>query len=250
VDKQDETVIHRTNGRAKDFTEHTEMDDVVVTSENNFSSDGSFKEQKEKEQKARSSKEPDTSLDHTESSQADQTHNTRRQAKAKILTRTKQQKENAKKEKKRQKKLKACIWGNSIAAHINFDRSLPSGTAARADHLNMLERVTIPQTDSSTMMAMLKPIRRRRRGMSAAAAAAAALAEACMPVASRSEPSIEKVTRESMATLSPGQWLNDEVINFVGQVLIAPRRSNTNSRAHVYSSYFMSRLMSGGQDGD
>ena len=52
--------MQRTNGRTKDVTEHTEMDDVVVPSENNFSSDGSFKEQKEKEWKARTSKGPDT----------------------------------------------------------------------------------------------------------------------------------------------------------------------------------------------
>ena len=86
--------------------------------------------------------------------------------------------------------------------------------------------------------------------MSVAAAEAAALAEARMPVDSRSEPSIEKVTRGSMATLAPGQWLNDEIINFVGRVLIAPRRSNTNSKAHVYSSYFMNRLLRGGPEGN
>ena len=86
--------------------------------------------------------------------------------------------------------------------------------------------------------------------MSAAEAEEAAVTEASTLVASRSEPSTEKVTRGSMATLAPGQWLNNEVINFVGRILIAPRRSNTNSKAHVYSTYFMSRLLRGGPEGN
>ena len=49
-----------------------------------------------------------------------------------------------------------------------------------------------------------------------------------------------------MTTLAQGQWLNDEVVNFVGRILIAPRRGRTGSQAHVYSSYFMSKLLNGG----
>ena len=49
-----------------------------------------------------------------------------------------------------------------------------------------------------------------------------------------------------MTTLAQGQWLNNEVVNFVGRILIAPRRGRTGCRAHVYSSYFMSKLLSGG----
>ena len=82
--------------------------------------------------------------------------------------------------------------------------------------------------------------------MTAAAAEAATSAEADTPVASRSLPTTEKVTRASMATLAQGQWINDEIVNFVGRILIAPSRRNSSSRAHVYSSHFMSRLLSGG----
>ena len=49
-----------------------------------------------------------------------------------------------------------------------------------------------------------------------------------------------------MTTLAQGQWLNDEVLNFVGRILIAPRQGRTRSRVHVYSSYFVSKLLSGG----
>ena len=82
--------------------------------------------------------------------------------------------------------------------------------------------------------------------MSAEAAEAEANAEANTPVASRSLPTTEKVTRGSIARLAHGQWLNDEIVNFVGKILIAPRRADSRSRAHIYSSYFMSRLLSGG----
>ena len=82
--------------------------------------------------------------------------------------------------------------------------------------------------------------------MSAAAAEAAARAEANTPVASRFLPTREKVSRSSMATLAQGQWLNDEIVNFVGRILIAKSRSTSSSRAHVYSSHFMNRLLSGG----
>ena len=51
--------------------------------------------------------------------------------KAEIANRTKQQEENAKKERKRQRKYEAHIRGNSTAALVNFDKSLPSGAAAK-----------------------------------------------------------------------------------------------------------------------
>ena len=82
--------------------------------------------------------------------------------------------------------------------------------------------------------------------MSSAAAEAAASTEATATIASRTTPTTEKVTRGSMTTLAQGQWLNDEVVNLVGRILIAPRRGRTGCRAHVYSSYFMSKLLSGG----
>ena len=223
------------------------MEDVEVPSGNEFNSDGSIEEQKEKEQKGRSNGEAGNPSRNTGPGQKDRPTGKRGQTKAETATRAKQQAENAKKERRRQQKYEAHIRGNSTAALVNFDKSLPSGAAARRDHLNTLGRTEIPQAESSTVTAMLKPIRRRQRGMSAAEAEAAALAEGSMLVASRSEPVTEKVTRGSMATLAPGQWLNDEIINFVGRVLIAPRRSNTNSKAHVYSSYFMNRLQRGAQ---
>ena len=42
-------------------------------------------------------------------------------------------------------------------------------------------------------------------------------------ISSRNKPTTEKVSRGSIATLAHGVWINDEIIKFVGRVLIAPR---------------------------
>ena len=110
----------------------------------------------------------------------------------------------------------------------------------------MLDNVLIPQAESGVVTVLLQPVRRRRRGLSTAADKAETIAEAATLVARRSTPTTEKMTRGSIAILLQGQWLNNEVVNFVGRILIAPSRGSFSSRAYVYSSYFMSKLLSGG----
>ena len=41
------------------------------------------------------------------------------------------------------------------------------------------------------------------------------------PIACRNEPTTENVSRSTIATLTPGVWINDEIINFVDRVPIA-----------------------------
>ena len=110
----------------------------------------------------------------------------------------------------------------------------------------MLDNVLMPQADSGVVTALLQPVQRRRRGLSTVAAKAEAIAEAATTVTRRSTPTTEKMTRGSIAILLQGQWLNDEVVNFVGRILIALSRESFSSRAHVYSPYLMRKLLSGG----
>ena len=62
-------------------------------------------------------------------------------------------------------------------------------------------------------------------------------------ISSRSEPSAERVSRDSIATLANGVWINDEIMIFVGRVLIALRQNTGQTKTHVYSTFFMSRLL-------
>ena len=63
------------------------------------------------------------------------------------------------------------------------------------------------------------------------------------------EPTAEKVSRGSVATLAPGVWINEEIINYVGRVLIAPDQSMSQTKVHVYPTFFMSRLHNKGTGG-
>jgi len=161
ADKQDNTMMLRKNDRTKDFMEHIEMDDVAVPTGNEFNSDGSVEEQKEEERKERTGGKPDNPSRNTRPGQRNRPNGKRGQNKAETANRTKQQEENAKKERKRQRKYEARIRGDSTAAHVNFNKSLPSRAATRQDHLNTLGGTKIPQAESSTVTAMLKPIQRR-----------------------------------------------------------------------------------------
>ena len=65
-------------------------------------------------------------------------------------------------------------------------------------------------------------------------------------ISSRNKPTAERVSRDSIATLANGVWINDKIINFVGRVLIAPRQNIRQTKAHIYSTFFMSRLLAEG----
>ncbi|KAF9978444.1 SUMO1 sentrin specific peptidase 1 [Actinomortierella ambigua] len=57
------------------------------------------------------------------------------------------------------------------------------------------------------------------------------------------------ITKNDIRTLRPGEWLNDEVINFYGQLIMA--RSNASSalpKVHVFSTFFYKTLSENGYD--
>ena len=56
-----------------------------------------------------------------------------------------------------------------------------------------------------------------------------------------------KITANDIKTLSGLNWLNDEIINFYMQMIVARSKSSSNFRpVYAFSTYFYSRLMAGG----
>ena len=106
------------------------------------------------------------------------------------------------------------------------------------DSLNTLGEVIIPAADKRVIAILLRNQGQRRRQRSSPDDGSAN-----ETISSRSVPSTETVSRESIATLANGVWINDEIINFVSRVLIAPRRNTGQTKTHVYSTFFMSRLL-------
>ena len=62
---------------------------------------------------------------------------------------------------------------------------------------------------------------------------------------SRSKSSAERVSRDSTATLANGVWINAKIIHFVDRVLITPRQNTGQTKTHIHSTFFMSRLLEG-----
>ena len=56
---------------------------------------------------------------------------------------------------------------------------------------------------------------------------------------------METVERQDVATLRPTKWLNDNIVNFVGEVMIQPRRERGTARVRVFSSHLMDKLLGG-----
>ena len=58
----------------------------------------------------------------------------------------------------------------------------------------------------------------------------------------------DSVTRKSMQTLRPGQWLNDEVINYFLKNCLANRdeiicaRQSGRKRSHFFNSFFVQEM--------
>ncbi|KAF9114280.1 SUMO1 sentrin specific peptidase 1 [Mortierella sp. AM989] len=57
------------------------------------------------------------------------------------------------------------------------------------------------------------------------------------------------VLKKDIHTLRPGQWLNDEVINFYGNLIMArSKESTTLPKVHVFSTFFYKNLSENGYD--
>lgn len=64
----------------------------------------------------------------------------------------------------------------------------------------------------------------------------------------------EQVSDKDLARLRPGQWLNDEVINFYGQMIMCRAEEGKENRreglwdAHYFSTFFWSKLKNEGYE--
>jgi Ulp1 family protease len=67
-------------------------------------------------------------------------------------------------------------------------------------------------------------------------------------ITNRNKPTIEKVLCSSIATLISWACMNNEVINYVCRVLIAPQQKTKQPKVHIYQSFFMSRLHNKGAE--
>lgn len=57
------------------------------------------------------------------------------------------------------------------------------------------------------------------------------------------------VLKKDIQTLRPGEWLNDEVINFYGNLIMArSKESTTLPKVHVFSTFFYKTLSENGYD--
>ena len=154
----DNVVIQRTGGKTKDFAAHVKMEGIEVPTANKFNSDGSFQEEKAAEAKARNNKEKD-SKDRATKAKTENQNPARGNTTGKPTpTTAKFHRENAKQEKKKQKRFGTNTRANSTIALRNYDRSRLSSGAMRAEYLNTLGNVTIPQADSRIVTALLQPI--------------------------------------------------------------------------------------------
>ena len=57
------------------------------------------------------------------------------------------------------------------------------------------------------------------------------------------------ILKKDIHTLRPGEWLNDEVINFYGNLILArSKESTTLPKIHVFSTFFYKTLSEQGYD--
>ena len=122
--------------------------------------------------------------------------------------------------------------------HQHVLSTQPLVSAMTRDTLNTLGEVTIPKADKR-VIALLLQQQRQRRGRTGFPKDV----NANETISSRNKPTTEKISRGSIATFSNGVWINDGIINFVGRVLIAPGQNTSQPKTHIYSIFFMSRLL-------
>ena len=64
----------------------------------------------------------------------------------------------------------------------------------------------------------------------------------------------EQVTDQDIARLRPGQWLNDEIINFYGQMIMCRAEEGKENRregvldVHYFSTFFWTKLKTEGYE--
>ena len=85
------------------------------------------------------------------------------------------------------------------------------------DTCNTLGEVTISGADRNVITRLLQPQRQRQRRTDGTGNKNAHETIAC-----RNKPTAEKVLRSNIVTLTPGVWIIDEMMNYVGRVPIEP----------------------------
>ena len=87
------------------------------------------------------------------------------------------------------------------------------------DTLNTLGGVAVLRADRNILTLLLQPQGQRQQRTDKTEDK-----NANEPIACRNEATAEKVPRSSISTLMPGVRINDEIIHYVGRVLIAPNQ--------------------------
>ena len=134
---------------------------------------------------------------------------------------------------------------NKIATeHQNFLSVHYSVSAMALDTLNTLGEVTIPRANKGVITLLLQQQRQRRESTGVPEDV-----NENETMSSRNKLTVAKVSRGSISTLAHGVWVNDEIMHFLSRVLIAPVQKINQSKVHIYSTFFMSRLHDKGTGG-
>ena len=112
------------------------------------------------------------------------------------------------------------------------------------DTINTLGEVTIPRADKNVITSLLQ-----LQGQRQSITDITGVVNENESIAYRNKPTAEEVSRSSIATLTPGVWINNEVIHYMGRILVALDQSMSQIKVHVYPTFFMSRLHNEGAGG-
>jgi hypothetical protein len=107
----------------------------------------------------------------------------------------------------------------------DFLQQTISTAAATHDRLGVLSTVPVPANHRTTITALLSP--------------PPAVNGAEPPPTTIAARIGASVSRQSILTLNPGQWLNDEIITYVSRAII----NQGLQRMHSYSSHFFGKLI-------
>lgn len=64
----------------------------------------------------------------------------------------------------------------------------------------------------------------------------------------RSNCDRDEVTQKELLLLAPGKWLNDEVINFYGAMLLERAKKEGKRKIHFFNSFFYTKILKDGYE--
>ena len=113
---------------------------------------------------------------------------------------------------------------NTPIAHQKILSVQPPVSAMTHDTLNTLSELKVPMADRNVITLLLQPQGQRQKRNDKTEDK-----NANEPIACRNKPTAGKVSRISIATLTHGVWINNEIINYMGRVLIAPNQHTSQA---------------------